>query len=301
METNDEIMEVQLAKPEREFVKVYKDFLNSSQLTTEEKLVYIALKSFVTYGYDSGEVFPSMATLCELTSMSRPRATRTITSLIKKGIVHKKRRGLTKSNLYTLVDNPAMWSAGSVEELRELATSEISLSSQEMLAELERRGDIRIVDIKKESSSDTDQSTEEDALSKQFNVIRTTSNSSTYGTDCQERYSIEQIKELYDYDLMVHDNPLIESDIDAVMNILYDTLNTTKDTIRVAGENKPAMVVIGKLMKIGYEEIKYAIKMYHQQSDKINHHTSYMLTLLYRAAEQYHLDTVNQVRNMYGK
>lgn len=301
MRASDEIIEVQLAKPERGYVKVYKDFLNSPYLTTEEKMVYIALKSFVTYGHDSGEVFPSVATLCELTSMSRPRATRAITNLIKKGIITKKRRGLTKTNLYTIIDNPAMWTAESEEELHELATSNIPLSSQEMLEELERRGEIKILNIKKEPSSDTDQSTEEDTLSKHLNVIRTTSNSSTYGTDCQERYTIDQIKELYDYEVMVHDDPLIEADLNAVINILYDALNTTKDTIRVAGENKPTMVVIGKLMKLSYEEIKYAIRMYHQQSDKVSHHASYMLTLLYKSAEQYHLDTVNQVENMYGK
>lgn len=50
------------------------------------------------------------------------------------------------------------------------------------------------------------------------------------------------------YEVMVHDDPLIEADLNAVINILYDALNTTKDTIRVAGENKPTMVVIGKLV-----------------------------------------------------
>lgn len=79
-----DVFEVQLATSERRYTKVYNDFLNTDHLTTEEKMVYIALKSFVTYGQDEGQVFPSMETLCRLTSMSRPRATRAITSLIRK-------------------------------------------------------------------------------------------------------------------------------------------------------------------------------------------------------------------------
>ena len=140
-----EQFQVQLANPEREYVKVYKDFLNNQLLTVEEKMVFIALKSFVTYGQDSGKVFPSMETLCKITSLSRPRATRTITSLEKKGIVKKTRRGLTKSNLYTLVDIPSMWGAVTEEELKELSETKIQLSDEEMIAELERRGTIKVV------------------------------------------------------------------------------------------------------------------------------------------------------------
>ena len=96
---------VQLAQPEREFVKVYKDFLNCKLLTAEEKIIYIALKSFVTYGRDSDEVYPSMETLCSITSMSKPRATRTITSLVKKGIIKKQRRNLLIFGLRWLAVN----------------------------------------------------------------------------------------------------------------------------------------------------------------------------------------------------
>ena len=140
-----EQFQVQLATPEREFVKIYKDFLNNKLLTVEEKMVFIALKSFVTYGQDSGNVFPTMETLCKITSLSRPRATRTITSLEKKGIVKKTRRGLTKSNLYTLSDNPVMWGATSEEEIKELSENRIQLTDEEMIAELERRGRIKII------------------------------------------------------------------------------------------------------------------------------------------------------------
>ena len=151
-------IEVQSATQERLYVRVYHDFLGTKHLTSEEKIVYIVLKSFLNFKYDEGQVFPSMSLLCQLTSMSRPRATRIITSLIKKGAVKKERRGLTKSNLYTLYDNPSMWAADTVDGMRDAAEYKIPYSTQELLQELKRRG--IIAETKKEPASGTGQSSE---------------------------------------------------------------------------------------------------------------------------------------------
>ena len=294
-------IDVQLAIPERHHVKVYKDFLATKHLTTEEKMVYIALKSFVTYGQDEGQVYPSMDTLCQLTSMSRPRATRTITSLIKKGVVTKKRRGHTKSNIYTLNDNPSMWAAGSEEEMHDLAADIIPFSTQDMLAELKRRGAIEIVETKKELSTGTDQSSEESTSFNKFNIVLTTNHRTKNAAECQERYSVDEVRALFDYDILVKDKRCSVSDLDAVIDILYDTLNTTKETIRVSGENKPSIVVISKLLKLTYEEILYAIEKYNSITDRIRDPKAYMLTILYTAKEQMNLDLNNQVKHdLYG-
>lgn len=295
-------IQVQLATPERRYVKVYNDFLSTANLTTEEKIVYIALKSFVTYGQDEGQAFPSMETICRLTSMSRPRATRAITSLIRKGVVKKKRRGLTKSNIYTLYDNAAMWTAESEEEMHDLAESSITLSSQEMIEELKRRGAVEIVTEKKEPASGTDQSSEASTSFDKLNIVLTTNNSTTDTSGCQERYSLANVRELFEYAVLVNDKRCSTSDLDSVMNILHDTLNSTKSTIRVSGENKPAMVVIGKLMKLSYEEILYAIRKFNERTDRISNPRAYMLTILYNAREQMNLDITNQVQHdMYGE
>lgn len=289
-----EQFQVQLATPEREFVRVYKDFLNSEILSVEEKMVYIALKSFVTYGQDTGKVFPSMDTLCRLTSLSRPRATRTISSLEKKGIVKKTRRGLTKSNLYTLIDIPDMWKATTEEELKELSETKIQLSDEELIAELERRGRIKIIKEKELESEPTKAQTQALELN-QYDIINTTINSK--GCQEAERYSLEQIKVYYNYDIMIHDNPYQRSEIDSVMNILHTALNTTKQTIRIAGEEKPSMAVIGKLMKLTSSGIIYCIEKYQEQTERIKNPTSYMLTLLYNVEEQMNLDITNQVQH----
>ena len=113
--------------------------------------------------------------------------------------------------------------------------------------------------------------------------------------------SFEQVKLFYNYAIMLKARPLYKDNIDAIINILYDTLNTKKETIRVQGEDKPATMVISKLMKLDYEDILYVIDRFNAQTERIKSPTSYMLTLLYRAKEQMSLDITNQVQHdMYN-
>ena len=79
------------------------------------------------------------------------------------------------------------------------------------------------------------------------------------------------------------------------MSILYTAMNTTKPTIRIAGEDKPTMVVLSKLMKLHKESIMYAIEMFSKQTERIKNPTAYMLTILYNAPEQFNLDIQNRV------
>ena len=297
--TNDRI-DVMSSVPVRKFVRVYQDFLYSEILTAEEKMVFIALKSFVDFSQDEDEVFPSMDTICKITGMSRPRATRTINSLVSKGIIKKQRRGLTKPNLYTIADYPAMWSAASVEERRELLDTEIPYTSDQLVEELVRRGVLtkdQIADNKKGSDSaatDTDPN-------GRFDIFSTISNCTNKSTERQE-YPMQSIKELFEYDVLAQRQEYGTDDLDSVMDIIYDALNTTKDTIRINGEDKPAAVVRGKLLKLDATDIEYAIAKYRSVTERIKNPRAYMLTILYGAKEQRSLDVTNDVsHDLYGQ
>jgi len=104
---------------------------------------------------------------------------------------------------------------------------------------------------------------------------------------------MQDIKSLYSYDSLIIQHPDKQTDIDIVFDILYDTLNSTRETIRIGGEDKPTMVVIGKLMKLEPDELVYSIDKYHKQTDRIKNVKSYLLTILYNAKEQQHLDITN--------
>ena len=96
---------------------------------------------------------------------------------------------------------------------------------------------------------------------------------------------------------MIRDFSSQADDIDSVLNILHTVLNTNKPTIRIAGSNIPAEVVIGKLMKLDYSDIMYAIEKYQERTDRIKSPAAYMLTSLYNAKEYSNLDVTNQVQH----
>ena len=56
---------VQTSMPERLFVKVYRDFLNSKLLSGKEQIIFIHLKQYINFTNDNGavqgEVYPTGA------------------------------------------------------------------------------------------------------------------------------------------------------------------------------------------------------------------------------------------------
>lgn len=284
---------VQLAIPERKYVKVYHDFLDNSFLSVEEQMVFIALKSYVDFKEDSGEVFPSIATLCKRAKMSKPRTTKAIKGLIEKGIVKKVQRGLTKTNIYTLSDYTTMWTCDNVKDAAAIANNQDvkSLTATEHIEELERMG--YKVQIKEKKP--TPAPTKVTDVSTQLNNLDVNKNNTVEtGSQDLERYTLDQIKQLFDYDIMIQNNPYRKQDIDSVMTILHTAMNTNKSTIRINGQDKPAMSVIAKLMKLNKESIMYAIGKFSEQTDRIKNTSAYMLTILYNAQEQYFLDSKNK-------
>lgn len=124
-------------------------------------------------------------------------------------------------------------------------------------------------------------------------------------SDCKEsqaseRYSLDEIKEYYDYNALVEQEPDEQDMIDSVFSILYTVLNTGETMLRVNRHDIPAMAVVSKLRKLTHQELLYCIEKYNAQTDKIDNPISYMLTLLFNAKEQMCLDIKNQVNSDYA-
>ena len=280
---------IKSATDQRPFVMAYHDFLKSDLLTEHEKMVFIALKMFAD---DNNQCFPSLKKLADISRISKRKIQDTLKSLEQKHIISIESRsradGGDTSNLYTLYDFKELWNAGSSEEMAAVVNE---YEEMKLVSELRSRG--YTVTKEKELASEPTKAHTQAPQFKQFNIVNTTTNSGE--SQDLERYTLDQIKQLFDYDIMIQDNQYRQQDIDSVMNILYTTMNTTKATIRIAGEDKPSMVVIGKLMKLHKESIMYAIEKFSEQTERIKNPTSYMLTILYNAPEQFNLDIQNQV------
>lgn len=282
---------VQLASQERYYTKCYHDFMDCNLLNGEEKIVFLALKRFLDVKSEQGKVFPTIETIQDMTGWGNQKVVKYIKSLVKKGVVKKIRQGLSKPNIYILADYPVMWTCDSVEDMAAVAENQgvKPLTPAEHIAELERMGytvQIKEKELVSEPTKAHTQALDNQNFSKEQNTTDKPKSQA-------ERYTMEDIKALYEYDSLIIQYPAKQTDIDIVFDILYDTLNSTKSTIRIGGEDKPQMVVIGKLMKLQPDDLIYSIDMYHQQDQRIKNVKGYLLTILYSSREQQHLDIMN--------
>ena len=290
---------IKSATDQRKFTLVYNDFLESDLLNYYEKMVFITLKKFADN--ETMRAFPSLKTIHSITGISLSQVRRSIEHMEELGVLsveHRtdKDRG-HQSNLYTLYDYAEIWNVGSSEN--DVAAVADEISEAKLVAELKARGYTVIKEKEPDKTEPTKVTVEPSTKLNQFDIVNTTINSEK--SQELERYTIDQIRQIFDYDILVNDKPLWQRDIDSVFSILHTALNTTKETIRVDREDMPTKVVIDKLKKLDYSEIMYCIEKYNEQTDRIKNPTAYMLTLLYNAKEQMNLDISNQVQHdMYN-
>lgn len=265
------------ARPDgkRPFIKVYKDFLYNEKLETcQQKLIYIYLEKFADARQ---QCFPSIRKLAEVTSIGITKVKYTIKELIEKGLINKKNRwrkdGGKNSNLYTLLYN---------------------IIGKFNNCESKEKEDIINHDAVNEKELDSKPPKAENQALHTNHIDNYTTPDSA---DCQEKYTMKNIHDHFGYDNIIAQKPLCKADVDSVMDILYDTLNMTRLTITINGNNRPRAVVIGALMKLDEEAILYAIEQFGKQSgQRIKNPKAYMLTILYNAATGgFNLDLKNQV------
>lgn len=273
------------------FTIFHNEFIETNILNGNEKLVFMAIKRHMNS--ESKTSFPSINKIAKYSRLCKSTVQKTLKTLEDKGIIEIEHRKLenngNSSNIYTVHDYKSMWTVKNNKDIRNVIKLE---QEQEAIKLLESIG----YTITKEKEL-TPAPTKVTGVKpqKKYDIYNRQNTTSKIESQDLERYTLEQIRELFDYDIMVLDYPLQQNDIDSVMSILYTAMNTTKSIIRISGEDKPAMVVIGKLMKLHKESIMYAIKQFSGQTERIKNPTAYMLTILYNAPEQFNLDIQNQV------
>lgn len=285
---------IKSATDQRPFIMVYQDFLESDLLDNHyQKLVYVYLKKFAD---SKNQCFPSVKTLSKLTKISVNKVKQTLAELEQKGVISKENRtrpdGGKSSNLYTLYDLKELWNAGSSEEVVAVVDE---YEDKKLISLLEAKGYTVIKEKEPDKTEPTKVTVEPSTKLNQFDIVNTTMNSEK--SQELERYTIDQIRQIFELDYVLLDYPQYKSEIDTIMQILYDILNTSKPTVRIAGEDKPTMIVTGKLMKLDKDLIVYAIEKYHEHTGEVNNPISYMRTILYNAPEQFDLEVRNRINN----
>ena len=296
MDSGDKKTASKQRKPRGGYTQVFNAFLDSEKLTQYEKLVFIAIKSFADN--KTKQAYPSLATISRVSGTSLSQVRRSIARMKEMGILKVEQRKSERdngcmSNLYTLYDSPDMWDDDFSTEEEDLKAVVREIPDDILEQEYLRRHP----ETKKELESVPTKAQNQAVQKNQYARNNNISNSH----NCQERYSLDQVKELFGYETIKLYLPY-SKELDDVMNILYDVLNTTKPTIRVGKEEKPTMIVVGRLMKLTSDHIIFAIDQYTKQTNKINNPESYILTILYKAVSQMDLSISNSIEhNMYGQ
>lgn len=270
------------------FTMVKNALIDSEDLLSEhEKLLYIVL---LRYGK---KAFPSLSTLSKKCGVSKRTAQRTIDSLIEKGLLKKKNRVHKKtgntSNIYTLIDNDKIWDSSS-----ENFKQGIEAAIVEEAVKIVEAAGMKVLNKEKELASTP---AKEQIQAPNNTIFYNQNNKPDKNKSQDEVYTMDAIRSIYNYEVMIIDNEQLQDEIDSVMNILHTTLNSRKDEIRINGESKSAAVVKSKLLNLDHYEVVYAIEKYKSSTDTIKSPTAYMLTLLYNAKEQMNLEITNRINS----
>lgn len=106
----------------------------------------------------------------------------------------------------------------------------------------------------------------------------------------------EIIKENISYDLLIKEHPYDRQVIEQLMELIVDTVSTSRGVIRVARDDVPAEVVRSRMMKLDSEHILYVIETLQENTSQIKNIKQYMLTSLYNAPltiDSYYVARVN--------
>ena len=93
----------------------------------------------------------------------------------------------------------------------------------------------------------------------------------------------EIIKENIDYDILLSDMPYDHDRLEEILELIVETVCSTKKYIRVAGMDYPAEVVRSRLLKLDAEHIRFVFDCLKENTTKIRNIKQYLLTTLYNA------------------
>ena len=93
----------------------------------------------------------------------------------------------------------------------------------------------------------------------------------------------ELIKENIDYDILLSDMPYDHDRLEEILELIVETVCSTKKYIRVAGTDYPAEVVRSRLLKLEAGHNQFVFDCLKENTTKIRNIKQYLLTTLYNA------------------
>ena len=93
----------------------------------------------------------------------------------------------------------------------------------------------------------------------------------------------ELILENIDYDVLASDPHVDREQLDEIVDLVQETVFSTRSRIRVAGNDYPAEIVRSKLLKLNSEHIRFVMDCLKQNTTRIRNIRQYLLAMLFNA------------------
>ena len=111
----------------------------------------------------------------------------------------------------------------------------------------------------------------------------------------------ETVKENIDYDILLQDHRNSRDRLDEIVELIVETLCSTKPTICVSGDDFPAALVKEKLLKLNSMHIEYVFECLDKNTTYVRNIKKYLLATLFNAPstiDSYYSALVNH--DLYG-
>ena len=188
----------------------------------------------------------------------------------KCGLIERKRQGLGKPNLI-YVKNFVTPSESRFLNRENHDSGEVKITDQEPL--------------KSRSNNTENNNTERsDTDSFPFTSFREDHGRESKRSDVNQRDRYREIiSENISYGILLQDYPLDRDILPEILELMVDTVCTTRSTVRISGDDKPAEVVKSQFLKLDSEHIRFVMDGLKDNTTRIRNMRQYLLATLYNA------------------
>lgn len=257
-------------------------------LFTEERFSSISAEAKVLYGLlldrmslsarngwldEEGRVYIIFSIEDIMTSMgcANQKAAKLLYELESKcSLIERKRQGLGKPNLI-YVKNFVTPSESHFKKCENHDSGSVKITSQESL---------------KSHANNTENNNTEfsDTESFLFTSFRENHTRELKRSEADQRQQYKDlIMENISYDTLLYDYPYDQDILTEILEIMVDVVCTTKSTIRISGDDKPAEVVRSQFLKLDSEHIRFVMGGLKENTTRIRNMRQYLLATLYNA------------------
>ena len=188
----------------------------------------------------------------------------------KCGLIERKRQGLGKPNLL-YVKNFVTPSESRFLNRENHDSGEVKITDQEPL--------------KSRSNNTENNNTERsDTDSFPFTSFREDHGRESKRSDVNQRDRYREIiSENISYGILLQDYPLDRDILTEILELMVDTVCTTRSTVRISGDDKPAEVVKSQFLKLDSEHFRFVMDGLKDNTTRIRNMRQYLLATLYNA------------------